>query len=75
MSGPAGRAASATDVLADEAVVGGRAGLAIAAEGDRGVALLVEVDEQHLAAGAATQAAVLTAVVVFPTPPFWLAIA
>ena len=47
----------------------------IAAEGDGRVALRVEVDEQGLRADAATQAATLTAVVVFPTPPFWFAIA
>ncbi len=37
-----------------------------------GVALRVHVEEQGLRSAAATLAARLTAVVVLPTPPFWL---
>jgi hypothetical protein len=38
----------------------------------RGVALRIEVDQQHALADSARQAERLTAVVVLPTPPFWL---
>ena len=43
------------------------------AEGRGGVALGVEVDDEHLLPGWARAAATLTVVVVLPTPPFWLA--
>jgi hypothetical protein len=39
------------------------------------VALRVHVDQQHALLRAASEAAALTLVVVFPTPPFWFAIA
>jgi len=45
------------------------------AEGAAGVGLGVEVDEQNFTPGSARHAARLTAMVVLPTPPFWLAMA
>ncbi len=49
--------------------------VALAAQRDSRVALRVEVGQQRLGAAPATQAVRLTEVVVFPTPPFWLATA
>ena len=41
----------------------------------RRVALRIDVDQQHAPLGRGERAARLTAVVVLPTPPFWLATA
>ena len=49
--------------------------IAVEAEGDRCVALRIEVDDQRLPARLGDARGELTAVVVFPTPPFWFAIA
>ena len=43
------------------------------AESRGGVALRIQVDDEHSRAGWARAAAMLTVVVVLPTPPFWLA--
>ncbi len=50
------------------------AGVVVDAQSGRRVALRVEVQHEHLEAGSRQRRGQLTAVVVFPTPPFWLAI-
>ena len=50
LSGPAGRAAAATETSPHQAVIGGGVQVALAAQGDCRVALRIEVDEQRLGA-------------------------
>ena len=71
-----GSTAARIERSAGEHVIGrGAARLALDAEPGRGVALRVEVDDQHMLADGGSAVPRLMAVVVLPTPPFWLAIA
>ena len=71
-----GRMASLGWVSPEEDVVeAGLVGIFGDSEAAGGVALGVGIDDQDRMSLAAREAARLMAVVVFPTPPFWLAIA